>query len=125
MHDFHDVGEVPQFAPNFTVYLVQSDVVCLYSEHRKFFLYGALYCALASEIVAGRILSKSLAGKLERNFPPEKIQEALKELFDQRFIVMRNGADGKADAYWASLGLLPEAAQKNLKKSRFGSQRWM
>ena len=115
MHDFHDVGEVPQFAPNFTVYLVQSDVVCLYSEHRKFFLYGALYCALASEIVAGTPL-KSLAGKLERNFPAEKIQEALKRLFDQRFIVMRKGADGKADAYWASLGLLPEAAQKNLEK---------
>jgi bacteriocin biosynthesis cyclodehydratase domain-containing protein len=115
VHDFHDVGEVPQFAPNFTVYLVQSDVVCLYSEHRKFFLYGALYCALASEIVAGTPL-KSLAGKLERNFPPEKIQEALKRLFDQRFIVMRKGADGKADAYWASLGLLPEAAQKNLEK---------
>ena len=29
---------------------------------------------------------------------------------------MRKGADGKADAYWASLGLLPEAAQKNLEK---------
>lgn len=124
MHDFHDVGEVPQFAPNFTVYLVQTDIVCLYSEHRKFFLYGALYRALASEIVAGTPL-KALAGKLERNFPPEKIQEALKRLFDQRFIVMRKGADGKADAYWASLGLLPEAAQKISKKSRFGSKRWM
>ena len=50
----HDVGEVPQFAPNFTVYLLPPDVVCLYSEHRKFFLHGELYCALASEIADGR-----------------------------------------------------------------------
>ena len=115
VHGLPDIGDVPQFAPNFTVYLVQPDVVCLYSEHRKFFLYGPLYCALASEIAA-RTPLRVLAGKLERNFPSEKIQEALKRLFDQRFVVMRQGADGKADAYWASLGLPPEAAQSNLEK---------
>ena len=42
-----------QFAPNFTVYLLPPDAVCLYSEHRKFFLYGELYCALASAIGEG------------------------------------------------------------------------
>jgi oxazoline/thiazoline synthase len=50
----HDSKDVPQFAPNFTVYVLPPDVVCLYSEHRKFFLHGELYCALASAIGAGR-----------------------------------------------------------------------
>jgi len=35
-----------QFAPNFTAYVLPPDVVCLYSEDRKFFLHGELYCAL-------------------------------------------------------------------------------
>src|SRR6476620_5345491 len=41
---------VLQFAPNFTAYVMPPDVVCLYSEDRKFFLHGALYCALATAI---------------------------------------------------------------------------
>ena len=45
--------EIPQFAPNFTVYVLPPDVVCLYSEDRKFFLHGELYCALASAIGKG------------------------------------------------------------------------
>ena len=50
-----DVGkDVPQFAPNFSVYLLPPDIVCLYSEDRKFFLHGELYCALASAIAKGR-----------------------------------------------------------------------
>ena len=40
--------DVPQFAPNFTVYVLPPDVVCLYSEDRKFLLHGELYCALAA-----------------------------------------------------------------------------
>ena len=40
--------DVPQFAANFSVYLLPPDVVCLYSEDRKFLLHGALYCAVAS-----------------------------------------------------------------------------
>jgi hypothetical protein len=32
-----------QFAPNFTAYVLPPDVVCLYSEDRKFFLHGELY----------------------------------------------------------------------------------
>ncbi|MGZ3290682.1 MAG: hypothetical protein ACXU87_21885, partial [Xanthobacteraceae bacterium] len=49
-----DSNDVPQFAPNFTVYVLPPDVVCLYSEDRKFFLHGALYCALASALGAGK-----------------------------------------------------------------------
>jgi len=41
-----------QFAPNFTAYVLPPDVVCLYSEDRKFFLHGELYCALAAAIGA-------------------------------------------------------------------------
>ena len=44
----HASKEVAQFAPNFTVYVLPPDVVCLYSEDRKFFLHGELYCALAT-----------------------------------------------------------------------------
>ena len=44
---------VLRFAPNFTVYVLPPDVVCLYSEDRKFFLHGELYCALASAIGEG------------------------------------------------------------------------
>jgi len=33
---------VLQFAPNFTAYVMPPDVVCLYSDDRKFFLHGAL-----------------------------------------------------------------------------------
>ena len=45
-----DSKAVPRFAPNFSVYVLPPDVVCLYSEDRKFFLHGELYCALASAI---------------------------------------------------------------------------
>jgi oxazoline/thiazoline synthase len=38
----HDSKDVPRFAPNFTVYVLPPDVVCLYSEDRKFFLHGEL-----------------------------------------------------------------------------------
>jgi hypothetical protein len=37
------------------------DVVCLYSEDRKFFLHGALYCALAAAIGAGKTWPRSSA----------------------------------------------------------------
>ncbi len=49
----HKSKDVPQFAPNFTVYVLPPDVVCLYSEDRKFLLHGELYCALASAIGKG------------------------------------------------------------------------
>ena len=113
-----DSKDVPQFAPNFTVYVLPPDVVCLYSEDRKFFLHGALYCALASAIGAGKSF-RQLVRELEKDFPSDKIHEALKRLSDRRFVVPapRSSAD-HADAYWASLGLLPEDAKRNLQNCR-------
>lgn len=110
--------DVPQFAPNFTVYVLPPDVVCLYSEDRKFVLHGALYCAIASAIGTGGKNGKSfqqIVRRLERDFPSDKIEEAFKRLLDRRYIVRKSPASsGIAAAYWASLGLSPEVAAKNL-----------
>jgi oxazoline/thiazoline synthase len=115
----YDSKVVPQFAPNFTVYVLPPDVVCLYSEDRKFFLYGGLYCALASAIAEGGRTFRQLVGELERDFPSDKIHEAVKRLVDRRYVVPASRSSaGIAAAYWASLGLLPEAAEKNLQKCR-------
>ena len=69
--------DVLQFAPNFTAYVLPPDVVCLYSEDRKFFLHGELYCALGvhhrkkwQEPSGARLASWS------GEFPPDKIEEA-------------------------------------------------
>jgi ribosomal protein S12 methylthiotransferase accessory factor len=111
--------EIPQFAPNFTVYVLPSDAVCLYSENRKFFLHGKLYCALASEITEGGRSFRELVRELEREFPSDKIHEALKRLIDRRYIVPTSRASaGTVAAYWASIGLLPETAARNLQKCR-------
>jgi len=112
----HDSTDVPRFAPNFTVYLLPHDVLCLYSEDRKFFLHGALYCALAGAIAEGGKSFRELARELERNFPPDTIREALKRLVERRFVVAKPHASSHAAAYWASLGLPPETAEKNLRK---------
>src|SRR5580700_7867502 len=111
--------DVPQFAPNFTVYVLPPDIVCLYSEDRKFFLHGELYCALASAIREGRRSVLELVRGLEQDFPSDKIHEALKRLFDRRYVLpaSRSSADTMA-AYWASLGLSPETAERNLQKCR-------
>src|SRR6202521_4254826 len=76
--------DVPQFAQNFTVYVLPPDVVCLYSEDREFFLHGEIYSALASAIAAGRIIGVFVS-ELEQDFPSDKIHEALKRLVDRRF----------------------------------------
>jgi oxazoline/thiazoline synthase len=111
--------DVPRFAPNFTVYVLPPDVVCLYSEDRKFFLHGELYCALASAIGAGRKSFQQLTRELERDFPSDKIREAIKRLLDRRFVVSTPRASaGIVDAYWASLGLSPDNAESKLKKFR-------
>lgn len=107
---------VPQFAPNFTVYVLPPDVVCLYSEHRKFFLYGELYVAIASAIGAGRGVEELIAA-LEQRFPSDKIREAWKRLLDKHYVVLApKDAASATDAYWASLGLPPETAERNLAK---------
>src|SRR6266852_4734632 len=74
-----DSKDVLRFAPNFSVYVLPPDTVCLYSEDRKFFLHGELYCALASAIGAGKSF-RQLVRELEQDFPSDKIHEALKRL---------------------------------------------
>ena len=110
---------VLQFAPNFTAYVLPPDVVCLYSEDRKFFLHGELYCALASAIGKnGRSLGE-LVGQLEQDFPSDKINEALKRLLERRYVVSLSSSSANTVAgYWSSLGLPPEIAEKNLANCR-------
>src|SRR6266511_1001516 len=111
--------DVPRFAPDFTVYVLPPDVVCLYSEDRKFFLHGELYCALASAIGEGGRSFRELVRELEQDFPSDKIHEALTRLVDRRFVVAKpRSSRDTAAAYWASLGLLPQTAEQNLKKCR-------
>jgi bacteriocin biosynthesis cyclodehydratase domain-containing protein len=111
--------DVPRFAPNFTVYVLPPDVVCLYSEDRKFFLHGELYCALASAIGKGNKSFPELARELGKNYPQDKIEEALKRLMDRRYIVPASpSAPGAVDGYWASLGLPPGVAEQNLVNCR-------
>src|ERR1044072_1339603 len=115
----YDSKDVPQFAPNFTVYLLPPDAVALYSEHRKFALHGELYCALASAIGKGGKSFRELFRALEKDFPPDKIQEALTRLIDRGHIVPAlPSSDGTAAAYWANLGLSPQAAQNSLDQCR-------
>ena len=112
-----------QFAPNFTAYVLPHDVVCLYSEDRKFFLHGALYCALASAIGERARSVGELLRELEADFPPDKIHEAIKRLLDRRYVVFASpSSTGVLAAYWASLGLSPEAAARNLQKCRIRLQ---
>ena len=67
--------------------MLPPDVVCLHSEDRKFFLHRALYCALAVAIGKGGRSFRKLIAELEREFPSDKIEEALKRLLDRRFLV--------------------------------------
>jgi bacteriocin biosynthesis cyclodehydratase domain-containing protein len=111
--------DVAQFAPNFTVYLLPPDVVCLYSEHRKFFLHGELYCALASAIGAGGRSFRELVRALKQDYPSDKIHEALTRLLDRGYILAASRSSaGAAAAYWASLGMSPQAVQDTLQACR-------
>jgi oxazoline/thiazoline synthase len=111
--------DLVRFAPNFSVYLLPPDAVCLYSEDRKFFLHGELYCALASAIGEGAKSLQTLTRELKRDFPADKIQEALKRLLDRRFVIAKpRSAATAAVAYWASLGLPSETAETNLQNCR-------
>ena len=111
--------DVPQFAPNFTVYVLPPDVVCLYSEDRKFLLHGELYCALATAIGKGGKSFRQLIRDLEQNFPSGRIHEALRRLVDRRHVIPASRFSNSAvAAYWASLGLSPETAEQNLQKCR-------
>ena len=111
--------DVPQFAPNFTVYVLPPDTVCLYSEGRKFFLHGAIYCALASAIGKGRKDFRELVRELERDFPSDKVNQALGRLIDRGYLLAGSrSSTGIAAAYWASLGLPAGTGERNLQNCR-------
>src|SRR5258707_15896371 len=69
-------GDVLRFVPNLSVYVLPPDTVCLYSEHRKFFLHGKLYCALAARVGAGEPRA-SIVRVLAGEFPAAEIDRAL------------------------------------------------
>ncbi|MGA2125271.1 MAG: TOMM precursor leader peptide-binding protein, partial [Xanthobacteraceae bacterium] len=55
----------------------------------------------------------------ERDFPSDKIQEALKRLLDRRHIPpTSSSSNGAVAGYWASLGLSLETAEQHLQKCR-------
>src|SRR5579859_2842299 len=111
--------DIAQFAPNFTVYVLPPDQVCLYSEDRKFFLHGELYCALATAIGKGGKSLQQLVIELGKRFPPEKVQEALKRLIERQYVVEASRTSNSVQAgYWASLGLPPGMAEQNLANCR-------
>src|ERR1700676_5281971 len=112
-------ADLLRFAPNFTAYVLPPDVVCLYSEDRKFFLHGELYCALAEAIGERGKSASELVRELERKFPADKIEEAIKRLIERRYVVPASQASaGTIAGYWASLGLPPDVAEQNLGKCR-------
>src|SRR5207342_2345150 len=79
--------DVLRFAPNFTAYVLPPDVVCLYSENRKFFLHGELYCAVATAIGKDGKSATEIIRQLSKSFPTDKIEEAIKRLFERRYVV--------------------------------------
>jgi bacteriocin biosynthesis cyclodehydratase domain-containing protein len=105
-------GEI-RFSPNFSVYVLPPDGVCLYSENRKVFLRGELYCAVASRIGEGEH-PDAIIEALSREFPPGKINEAITRLLDRRFVIPAELIDDTAAGYWASFGLTDETAGENL-----------
>jgi oxazoline/thiazoline synthase len=110
--------DVPQFAPNFSVYVLPPDSVCFYSEDRKFFLHGELFCAVADEIAKGKSFAE-IVRALAKRFPGDAVNEAIRRLLDRRYIVpKRHAAMDAAAGYWASLGLPLEMAEKNLQACR-------
>src|SRR5262249_48681388 len=74
--------------------------------------------ALVTAIGAGKSVGEIVRG-LGKNFPSDKIHEALKRLVDRRYIGLKRGASaGTTDAYWASLGLPLGNAAKSLQECR-------
>ena len=66
---------------------------------------------------SGKELSRGSFATWQRRYPADKIQEALKRLIDRRYVVVKRGSSASvAASYWASLGLPPGIAEKNLQK---------
>lgn len=109
--------EVLRFAPNFTAYLLPPDVVCLYSENRKFFLHGELYCAVVNAIGKNGKSAPEIVRQLSKIFPIDKIEEAIRRLLERRYVVAgaSNAFDGAVAGYWVSLGLPLDVAEQNLR----------
>src|SRR5262249_4202982 len=109
-----------RFAPNFSVYVLPTGSVCLYSEDRKFFLHGELYRALADAIGPDGARVRDLVRALELKFPPDAIHEALRPLGARSYAVAetRASAAGPVAAYWGSIGLPPGAGEKALQSCR-------
>jgi oxazoline/thiazoline synthase len=110
--------DILEFAPNFSVYVLPEGAVCLYSEHRKFFLHGKLYAALATAIGVGKTFGR-IVRELSQEFPPDMIAEAVNRLLERHYLVHRTKAAAQTvAAYWANLGLAPGVAEQNLRKCR-------
>src|ERR1700728_188492 len=110
--DDESSGEI-RFSPHFSVYILPPDGVCLYSENRKVFLRGELYCAVASHIGEGAH-PQAIVDALSGEFPPDNIDEAISRLRARRVAVAADLIDESAAGYWASLGLPDETAAENL-----------
>ena len=111
--------DVLRFSPGFTVYVLPPESICLYAEHRKLFLHGTLYCAIAAGVGNDGKSRAALVRELSRNFPLDAIEEALKRLTDRRYLVAATPtATGPVAAFWAGLGLPPETAKENLDACR-------
>ncbi len=108
--------DILRFAPNFTAYVLPPNVVCLYSENRKFFLHGDLYCAVATAIGKNGKAAPEIARQLSKSFRADEIEEAIRRLLERRYVVSggSHAFAATVDGYWASLGLPSEVAEQNL-----------
>ena len=95
--------DIPQFAPNFSIFVMAPDTVCLYSEDRKFFLHGEIFCRLAAAIAEGGKSFHEIFRALARDFPPDQIEEAIKRLVDRGHVVLASGSTP-----WAGRRILGE-----------------
>jgi len=91
--------------------------VCLYSENRKFFLHGDLYCAVASAIGKNGKAAPEIIRQLSKSFPSPRSRRRSGGCWSAAYVV--SGAShayaGAVDGYWASLGLPPEVAEESLR----------
>src|SRR5258705_2104914 len=116
-----DSKDVLRFAPNFSVYVLPPEAVSLYSEDGNFFLHGELDGALAAEVGKGGKSVAALMRERPQSFPRAKMDEGTKRLLDRRFVVSKVRW-ATAAAYWASLGLPLQAAEKNVENRRLRIQ---
>src|ERR1700755_3025594 len=104
-----------EFAAHFTGYLLPPESICLYSEHRKFFLHGTLYCAIAASVGKTGKSRAALVRELSAKFPLAMVEEALRRLTDRNYLVAASPTTtGPVAGFWASIGLPPEIAKQNL-----------